>query len=114
MRIAAAKDRREAIIRRELELAVLMTEGRRAFFATGVETPRVERAEQEAELARLALEKHDVTTKLNLHKVVAKAYRQTLAHAVLIKLVSDRGMPELVIEADRTALEASQVEGAEA
>lgn len=105
MKLSELKARREAIVERELQINVDLTESKRAFFADGIERPLSERVALEAELARLALEKHHLTAKINEHKAAIKTYRFTMSHAILIKLVTERGMPDLVIEADRMALD---------
>lgn len=105
MKLSELKTRREAIIERELQIAVELTESKRAWFVDGIEKPIAERTTLEAEQARLALEKHHLTSKINEHKAAIKTYRFTMSHAILIKLVTERGMPDLVIEADRMALD---------
>jgi hypothetical protein len=112
MTIGQAKERREAIIAREFEITVLLTESKRAWIVDKVEGDFGTRTTLEAELATLAAEKHSLTKQLHESKFAMKAYRNTLAHAILIRLVTDRGMGELVIQADRSASEIALMETA--
>lgn len=105
MNIHQKKLRREAIIARELEINADLAASKRRYFTEGVDRPMAERATLEDELAQLAVEKNVLTKALNDHKTAMKAYRNTLQHAVLIKLLADRGLGELVIEADHAAQE---------
>lgn len=105
MTLSEVKARREAIIGRELVLQAQLAETKRAWIVDKVEGDFGQRTEREAELAKLAVEKHELTARLNAVKAATKTYRNTLAHAILIKLVTDRGMADLVIEADRAAVD---------
>jgi hypothetical protein len=107
MNLSEAKARREAIIARELDLHAEIAEAKRAWVVDKIEGDFGRRTEREAELANLAVEKHALNARLNGANAATKAYRNTLAHAILIKLVSDRGMAHLVIESDRLAVDAA-------
>ena len=105
MQYGEAKKRREEILTRELDIHATLTEFKRAWVADKIESSFVVRTALDAELARLAVEKNRLTVQINTSKNAMKVYRTTLAHAILIRLVTDRGMSDLVIEADRAAID---------
>ena len=105
MQLGEAKKRREDIITRELNIHATLAEAKRAWVVDKLESSFSVRTTFEAELATLAVEKHRLTVQLNDSKNGMRVYRTTLAHAILIRLVTDRGMGALVIEADRAAID---------
>lgn len=110
MKLSEAKERREQIIERELAINAQLSEMKRAYIVEKVPGDFAARTTLEAELAQLAVEKHALTRALNDSKNAVKAYRNTLSHAILIKLLNDRGLSDIVIEADRLAVDAALVE----
>lgn len=107
MKISEAKERREQIIERELAITAELAEMKRKYIVNKLDGDFTLRVTLEAELAQLAVEKHALTRVLNDSKFAVKAYRSTLSHAILIKMLNDRGLSELVIEADRVAVDAA-------
>ena len=108
MKLSAAKARRDEILARVLQIDADLLEKKRAYFSDGVQAPLSERVELESERANLLVEKHYLGTFIECSKAAQKQYRATLAHAVLIRLLTERGMGELVVEADRIAMDQSQ------
>lgn len=108
MKLSEAKARRDEINVRALQIEAELLEKKRAFFSEGIQTPMAERVEMEAELARLRVERHYMSTFIECSKSAVKQYRSTLAHATLLRLLAERGLGELVVEADRIAMDQSQ------
>lgn len=110
MKLSEAKARRDEIIARVLQIDADLLEKKRAYFSEGVQAPMAERVELESERANLVVERHYLNTFLECSKQAQKQYRSTLAHAVLIRLLTERGLGELVVEADRIAMDQSQTQ----
>lgn len=108
--LSEVKARREEIIARELEINAQLAEAKRAYIVDHVTGDFATRVTLEAELAQLAIEKNTLTKALNDAKAATKAYRHVLAHAILIRLVTARGMADLVIESDRLAMDYAMAE----
>ena len=105
MTLSELKTRRDALIARDLEIVAILAEAKRKWVVEKIDGDMTERVTLEAERARLAIEKHELTHAINATKTATAAYRNTLAHAILIKLVTDAGLSELVIKADRAAVD---------
>lgn len=110
MKLSEAKARREVVVARDLEIQALLAEGRRAWVVDKIDRGFDVRVSLEAELAQLAVEKNSLNRRISDAKDAMKAYRNSLSHAVLIKLLADRGLSELVVEADRVAADAAVAE----
>ena len=103
MKLSEAKARREAIITRELEIRVALCECKRKYIVDKIDTDFGTRVTLESEAATLSLEKRALNMRIQAAKDGLRSYRNTLVHAHLIRLLVDRGMPELVREAERMA-----------
>ena len=105
MKLSEAKTRREDLIARELAIIAELAESKRAWFADKSGATMIERTTLEAELANLAVEKHELHVILSASKAAEKCYRNMLAGAILVRLLNERGLAEIVIEADRLAVD---------
>ena len=103
MKLSDAKARRDVLVVRELEIRAQLADMKRAYIVDKVESDFALRTTLESELANVSLEKHQMIRRVNQTRDALKAYRTTLSHAVLIRLVTDKGMGDLVVEADRMA-----------
>lgn len=99
------KQRRDAITTRQLQIAADLAEMKRAWLAEGQQTDQGKRATLEAEHATLELERHELRLVLELGKKVEARLHSVTAHAVLIALLKERGLGDVVIEANRLAIE---------
>jgi hypothetical protein len=99
------KARCEALVARALEVRAELAEMKRAWMADGANTDQARRATLDCELAVLAVEKNALDKALRDAKKAERAYSNALASAQLIKLLMDRGMGSLVVEANRLALD---------
>ena len=94
------------IRRRRLEIAADLAASRDAWASKGIERPLRERTALEAEDAALALELHDLKSKLNTTKVVRKMIEQHSMLNHLLMILEVRGLQDIVMEASqRTAAE---------
>ena len=99
------KQRRDEIVTRRLQIAAELAEMKRAWIVDGATTDQAHRATLEAEQAQLQLEQHQLVLVLNLGKKVEARLHSVTSHAVLIALLKERGMGDVVIEANRLAIE---------
>lgn len=107
MEIGSLKNRRDEIVTRMLEIEADLSERKRKWAAGIEERPLAERAALEAEYARLKLEKNHIDISLHAGKVAARAVKEATFTATLVRLLQERGMSELVMEAERAALDAA-------
>lgn len=99
-------DRREAIVRRELAIDVLLTQAKKEYFASGQSVMTMaERTELEAEAAVLRQDKHALTELLHERKRALSAARRMTSHAILINLLIERGLTPLVSMSERMAMD---------
>lgn len=105
MNLSEVKVRREAVIERELTIVAELAESKRAWFADKSGIDMLKRTTLEAELASLALERHGLTAIMSASKTAEKSYRANLSGAILIRLLNERGLADIVIEADRLAVD---------
>lgn len=105
MKLSEAKARRDEIVARVLQIDAELLEMKRAYFADGVQAPMVDRVDLESERANLLVEKHYLGTAIECTRAAQKQYRSTLAHAALLRLLTERGLSHLVVEADRIAMD---------
>lgn len=105
MKLSEAKSRRDAIAARVLHIDADLLEKKRAYFSEGVQGSMAERVELEAERAKLLVEKHYLNTAIECTKAAQRQYRNTLAHAVLLRMLAERGLGQLAVEADRIAMD---------
>ena len=106
MKLSEAKARREAVIARELAIVAELAEMKRAWIVDKIEGSFATRTTLEAELASLAVEKFAATSIIVASKKAEKAYQHALSAAILVRLLNERGLGELVVEANRLAVDA--------
>ncbi|MBC7604333.1 MAG: hypothetical protein H7255_16940 [Ramlibacter sp.] len=106
MTLGEAKARHEVLIERQLEIECELAEMKRAYIVEKTENSFPARVTLEAEAARIAVEKYAVVKIMNASKNAEKAYRALLAGAILVKILNARGLGELVVEANRLAIDA--------
>ena len=99
--------RAQEIRMRRLEIAATLAEWKRAFFVDGVEHPFSARVTLEAEDAALALEARVISTDAEMAKVARRKKQNASLLAQLLEVLKERGMGELVAEAERRSAEAS-------
>lgn len=93
------------ITTRLLEIAATLAEWKRAFFVDGVERPFADRLTLESEAAALALEKRVIGWKAEAAKVERRRRQNAGTLAQLVKLLNERGMSDVVAEAEQRAAE---------
>lgn len=93
---------------RRLEIAATLAEWKRAFFAEGIERKFVDRLTLEAEDAAIAFEARVIGRKVEAAKVERRRRQNTATLAQLITLLTERGMGDIVVEAEERAAEALQ------
>lgn len=98
--------RAQAIVMRRLEIAATLAEWKRAFFADGIEHEFKERLTLEAEDAALALEKHAIGARVLEAKLERRRCENATLLAQLVALLIERGMNDLVAEAESRAAKA--------
>ena len=69
-----------------------------------------ERVELEAERAQLLVERNRIGMFIETAKSAVKQYRSTLHHAVLLRLLAERGLGGIVVEADRIVMDQAQTQ----
>lgn len=105
MNLHEMKQRRDAITTRRLHIEAELAEMKRAWLADGASTNQAHRATLEAEHAALELERHELRLVLDMAGKIERRLHAATTHAVLIGLLRDRGLGELVVEANRLAIE---------
>lgn len=105
MKISEAKARRMEVIARRMEITAALIESKRAWVEEGAGLAHGPRLALEAEAARLELEKLHLDKHIHAAKSAMSQYRNTLAHAQLIRLVTEAGHADLVVQADRLAMD---------
>lgn len=108
MKYSEVVARRSEIIQRELDITAELAENKRLWVAEKIETDFAHRITLEAELAQLAVEKNLLHRVYEGTKKAVKTYRHAQGHALLIKLLIERGLGDLVSEADRMAIDATE------
>ncbi len=98
--------RAQAIVLRRLEIAATLAEWKRAFFVDGIERKFEDRLTLEAEDAALALEKRVIGGKVEAAKVERRRKQNAATLAQLVALLTERGMGDVVAEAEKRAAEA--------
>jgi hypothetical protein len=107
MNLSEAKARRDAVTARMLVLDAKAIESKRAWFSEGQDTPLAERLAVESERAKLAVERHELSTAIRASEDEERKQRRATAFAVLVDLLNERGLGDLVVEANRIADERS-------
>ena len=92
---------------RRLQIAATLLEWKRAFFVDGIERPFADRVTLEAEDAALALEARLIETAAKIAQVERRKRQNASLLAQLLELLKERGMDELVAEAEKRSAEAS-------
>lgn len=108
MNITEAKAQRDAINIRVLQIEAEMLERKRQFFSEGIATPPAERIKLDAERAKLVLERQHLFDFIRSNKAAEQRERSNASFTALKRLLVERGMGELVVEADRIAADQSQ------
>ncbi len=98
--------RAQAIVLRRLEIAATLAEWKRAFFVDGIERKFEDRLTLEAEDAALALEKRVIGGKVEAAKVERRRRQNATTLAQLVTLLTERGMGDVIAEAEKRAAEA--------
>lgn len=98
--------RAQAIVLRRLEIAATLAEWKRAFFADGIEHEFKDRLTLEAEDAALALEKRVIGGKVQAAKIERRRRENATVLAHLVALLTERGMNDVIAEAEKRAAEA--------
>lgn len=91
---------------RRLEIAATLTEWKRAFFVDGIERRFEDRLTLEAEDAALALEARVIGGKVEAAKVERRRRQNAATLAQLVVLLNERGLGDVVAEAEKRAAEA--------
>jgi hypothetical protein len=106
MNLKQAKERRAFLVARTLEIEAELAEMKRAWHA-GEEKPGAQlvRTTLEAERAALSVEKNALHGKINAAKKAEKEFMELTMHATLVRLLHERGLSDLVVEAKRMAVD---------
>jgi hypothetical protein len=98
-----AEKRSQDIKVRRLEIAADLAELKRAYLVDGIERPLAKRATLEAEDARLALEDHRMKGEAIQARIDRRRRQEAALLGQLVGLLKERGMGELVAEAEKRA-----------
>ena len=99
--------RSQLIKMRRLEIAATLAEWKRAFFVDGIEHPFTARVTLEAEATALELEARVISTAAEMAKVARRKREKADLMAKLLEVLKERGMDELVTEAELRSAEAA-------
>jgi hypothetical protein len=102
----SAEFRAAEIKTRRLEIAATLAEWKRAFFVDGVERSFNDRLTLEAEDAAIALEARLISGAATMEKVERRKLQNADLLAKLLELLAERGLDDLVQEAQRRSDEA--------
>lgn len=106
MKLSEKKQRRDAIIARQLEIQAILAEMKRAWICDGQPGPQSVRATLEAEYAALAVERNHILAALKADKVTEAALRSASLLSTLMQMLRDRGMSDIVRDAHRLSADA--------
>lgn len=109
MTLAELQDRRDAVIGRGLEIQVELTEMKRLWVVEKIVGDFGRRTTLEAECAALNVEKHLLNSAISKIKREGKRRTAALELAVQTRLLNERGLNEIIVEANRLADEACGV-----
>lgn len=105
MKTSELKARRAEINTRQLEITSELAEIKRKWIVSGEQTPLEVRVTLEAESARLAMEKHTITSTLGVTEKARRMYYAAAVHAELVRLVAEAGRSDLLISATQCAID---------
>lgn len=105
MTTAALKARRDEIVTRILTLEAEEARQKHEWFASGTSVPLAERSARTAELLALKLERQAIVRALNQAKKTERLIRDASLLAVLLEKLRERGLDDLVTEANRVSLD---------
>lgn len=97
---STAEGRAQEIKLRRLEIAATLAEWKRAFYVDGIERPFADRVSLEAEDAKLALEARLISGAAEAAKIERRRKQNATLFAQLLVLLKERGMEELIAEAE--------------
>ena len=103
MKLGELKNRRDEIIQRQLEIEQELKEMKRKYVVEGFEYPHSVRVTLEAENANLSVEKNKVIMQIHSFKKYEQHLRKSALTFVLIKMLEEKGMSEIVKEAERVS-----------
>lgn len=101
MKIGEMKERRDALRIRAHEIDARLSEMKRMWVCDGVATTLQERTSLEAEKAQLMLELRKLDLRIHAERKAESAIKRASFMFALVEMLQERGMSELVREAER-------------
>lgn len=89
---------------RNLALISELAEMKRAYLVDGVNGNPGKRATLEAALAKLAVDKFDTECELRLRKEASIAFKVVAFKAVMVEILTVRGLADLAVEAEKETM----------
>lgn len=105
--IGAAKERRDTLRARKLEIIAELSEMKRKYICDQVEAPMSVRATLEAERDRIIAELNQLDQYIHANRKADEALAHTSLLQSLIAILKARNMGELVREAERASIDAT-------